>query len=245
MKKTLLLISFIFLNYAAFAQFEIRNYDDDTIVTDGETISFSETGCGYNDSCNWRFKVTNTSATETLYMKIFVDNMVNSDGSNVQLCFSGTCLNSVNLGTGYPTNTPATIAPNSSTGTGNYFWNQNPTDTTTPMSWTLRFQAYDASGFTVGSPLSVTYSFDPNLSVEEEEFTSVEIFPTQVKDELTVSTNKNLTAEIYDILGKKVKQVNVLSGESTIDVRDLTSQLYIIRFKSVDGNTLTKKIIVE
>ena len=245
MKKTLLILSLTLFTFISHAQFEIRNYDDDSIVTDGETLSFSDTGCGYTDSCNWRFKVTNTSATETLNMRIYVDNMVNSDGSNVQLCFSGTCLNSVSLGTGYPTSTPASIAPGASTGPGNYFWNQNPVGTSTVMEWTLRFQALDGSGTPTGTPLSVTYRFDPNLSIEEQDLNTVEIFPTQVKNELTVSSNKDLTAEFYDILGKKVKQVNILAGGSQVDVSDLSSQLYIIRFISEEGNISTQKIVVE
>ncbi len=121
MKKILLFLTLSLFTFASYAQFDLKNYNDDSAITDGETISFSEAGCGYDDDCNWKFKVTNTSASEELYMRIFVENMVNSDGSNVQLCFSGVCLFSVTLGNGYPS-TAATIAPGASTGIGNYFW---------------------------------------------------------------------------------------------------------------------------
>lgn len=245
MKKTLLLICITFFTFASYGQFELRNYDDETQVFNGETLNYSDTGCGYNDSCNWRFKIVNTSDTETLNLRIFVDNMVNTDGSNVQLCFSGQCLNSVNQGTGYPTTGPASIAPSGSTGPGNYFWNLHPSGTTQPMSWTLRFQALDGLGLPTGTPITVTYNFNPNLSIDDSEFTSVEIFPTQVKDELTVTTNQELKAEFYDILGKKVKDINVASGESKINVSDLSPQLYIIRFSNNSGKTLIKKIVVE
>jgi hypothetical protein len=245
MKKILLVICFTLAGLSMNAQFEIQNYDDNSVVIDGQTLSFADTGCDYEDSCNWRFKVINTSNSEPLNMKIFIDNMINSDGSNVQLCFSGTCLNSIDLGSSYPFSA-AVIPPGGSTGPGNYFWNQNPSSTTTPMSWTLRFQAFDASGFETGSPLSVTYSFDPSLSIENVDLApSVEVFPTKVKNALTVSSNGKLNAKFYDILGKNVKQVDVLSGESKIDVTDLTPQLYIIRFSDDRGNTLIKKIIVK
>ena len=245
MKKTLLLICLTFFTFASYGQFELRNYDDDTQVSDGAILNYSDTGCGYNDSCNWRFKVVNTSTTETLNVRIIVDEMVNTDGSNVQLCFSGQCLNSVSQGTAYPTTGPASIAPGAATGSGNYFWNLHPTDTTTPMSWTLRFQAFDGLGLPTGTPISVTYNFNPNLSIDEPEFTSVEVFPTQVNDELNVTSGQKLTAEFYDILGKRVKQVEVPSGSSKINVSELSPQLYIIRFRNDSGKTLIKKIIVE
>ncbi|MBC2844534.1 T9SS type A sorting domain-containing protein [Winogradskyella flava] len=244
MNKILLFFTLSLFTFASHAQFDLKNYNDDSIITDGQTVSFSETGCGYDDDCNWKFKVTNTSTTETLYMRIFVDNMVNSDGSNVQLCFSGVCLFSVTLGSGYP-NTAAAIAPGASTGIGNYFWNQNPISTTTAMSWTLRFQAFDSEDREIGTPLNVIYSFNPNLSVDDVELTSVNVYPTQVKNELNVSSNQDMTAEFYNVLGKEVKRVDVTSGESQINVSDLSPQLYIIRFRNEAGKTLIKKIIVE
>jgi len=244
MKKNLLLLTFMLSAVICSAQFDLKNYDDDTIVNDGQTLYFADSGCGYDDSCNWRFKVTNTS-TQDIYIKIFVDEIVNSDGSNVQLCFSGTCLNSVARGNSYPS-TAATIAAGTSTGVGNYFWNQHPSGTTTEMSWTLRFQELDApNGVEIGTPISVTYNFDPSLSIDDSELTAVEVFPTQVKDELNISSNEELTAQFYDILGKRVKQITVASGESTINVSDLSPQLYIIRFTNKTGKTLVKKIVVE
>jgi hypothetical protein len=243
MKKTLLFLGFTLACFISHAQFEVKDKSDNTVVTDGQTIAFSEAGCGFNDPCNWKFSVTNTSS-EAIYMRIFVDNLTNTDGSDFQLCFAGVCLNSVALDSGYPS-TAAMIGPGVTNSAGNNFWNQNPSTTTTPMSWTFRFQAFDAGGNTIGTPLSVTYNFDPNLSIEDEEFTSVEVFPTQVKNELNVSSNQNLTAEFYDILGKKVKDVSVVSGESKINVSDLSPQLYIIRFRNDSGKTLIKKIIVE
>lgn len=243
MKKTLLLFCFALFTFASYAQFEVKDKSDNSVVTNGQAISFSDAGCSYNDPCNWKFSVTNTS-TENIYMRIFVDNLVNTDGSDFQLCFAGVCLNNVALGSGYPS-TAALIAPGATNSAGNNLWNLNPSTTTTAMSWTFRFQAFDSSGFTIGTPLTVTYNFDPNLSVDEEEFTTVEVFPTQVKNELNVSSSQKLTAEFYDILGKKVKEASVPSGESKINVSDLSPQLYIIRFRNDNGKTLIKKVVVE
>ena len=241
MKKKLLFLSLLLTSFFSYAQFEVRDKSDDSIVTEGQTIAFSEAGCGYSDPCNWKFKVTNTS-TEAIYMRIFVDNLTNTDGSNFQLCFAGVCLNNVALNSGYP-NTAAMIAPGATNSAGNNFWNQNPSTTSTAMDWTFRFQAFDAGGVEIGTPLSVTYNFDPNLSIDDTEFSSVEVFPSQVKDELTVSANQKLTAEFFNILGKRVKTVSLTEGESKINVSELASQLYIIRLTNDEGKRITKKIV--
>lgn len=241
MKKTLLFLGLVLAAFSANAQFEVRDKSDDSIVTDGQTISFSEAGCGYSDPCNWKFKVTNTS-TENIYMRIFVDNLVGTDGSLFQLCFAGVCLNNVTLNSGYP-NTAAMIAPGATNSAGNNFWNQNAPTTTTPMSWSLRFQAFNASGTAIGTPLNVTYNFDPSLSINESSLATLNVYPTNTKNELNVNSNENLTADFYDLLGKNIKQVNIVSGDNTIDISDLSAQPYIIRFTNEEGNSIIKKIV--
>lgn len=244
MHKKLLLIGLMFTSVIAFAQFEVRTTSTDELVADGQTISFSESGSSSSEDYNWKFKVTNTS-DQDIYMRIFVDNLTNTDGSNFQLCFAGVCLFSVNQGTGYPS-TAALIEPGQTNVAGNSLWNQHPSGTSTPMSWTFRYQAFDAvGGNEIGSPVTITYNYEPNLSIDESELSSVKVFPTQVENELNISSNEELTAEFYTILGKKVKQNVVASGESTIDVSGLSSQLYIVRFTNKAGKTLVKKIVVE
>lgn len=243
MKRKLPLMVLMFTYFISFAQFEVRNTGTDELISDGQTISFTESGTVFTADYNWKFKVTNTSSSD-IYMRIFVDEMTNNDGSNFQLCFAGVCLNSITTGSGYPS-TAALIAPGATNVAGNNLWNQNPSGTSQAMSWTFRFQAFDAGGFEVGTPFILNYVYDQNLSVEGPELSSVKVFPTQVRDELTVSSNQKMTAEFYNVLGKKVKQVNINSGESQINVSDLSPQLYIIRFRNDNGSTLIRKIVVE
>lgn len=242
MKRKLLILLFIFASFVSFAQFEVRETSTDNLVSDGQILNFTEAGCGYPEPCNWKFKVTNTSSQD-IYMRIFVDNLNNTDGSDFQLCFAGVCLNSVTLGSGYPNNA-AMIAPGATNVAGNNFWNQNASGSPA-MSWTFRFQAFDAVGNQIGTPLSVTYNYDENLSVEESELSKIEIFPTVASNELTVLSNENLTATFYNLLGKRVKQVAIESGEVKIDVSDLASQSYIVQFVNTEGNLITKRIVKE
>ena len=234
-------MSLFLASFVSYAQFEVRDKSDDSIVTEGQTIDFTEAGCAYADPCNWKFKVTNTS-TEDIYVRIFVDELTGTDGSNFQLCFAGVCLNNVSLNSGYPS-TPFLIAPGATNSAGNNFWNQNDSSTTTPMSWSFRFQAFNAGGTEIGTPLNVTYNFSPSLSVDDSVFSTLKVYPTDAKNIINVSSNEILSANFYDLLGRSVKQVNLVSGDNAIDISDLSSQPYIIRFTNEEGESITKKIV--
>lgn len=245
MKRKLTLIALLLVSYISFAQFEVRKTSTDELITDGQTINFNESGCGYSDPCNWKFKVTNTSGGD-IYMRIFVDGMTNTDGSNFQLCFAGVCLNSVTLGSGYPTNA-ALIPAGATNSAGNNFWNQNPSGTTTAMSWTFRFQAFDAvGGSPIGTPLSVTYNYDPNLSTESfEQPLSVDIFPSIATNEVNIISQDQLKVDFYNLLGQNVKKVTIEPGNGTINVSDLAAQPYILRITNNKGEKITKKIVIK
>lgn len=225
----------------SFAQFELRETDSDQLITNGETIAFSETGSNYSADYNWKFKVVNTSAND-IYMRIFVDNMTNTDGSNYQLCFAGVCLNSISTGSGYPS-TAALIPAGATNVAGNSLWNQHASGTTDAMSWTFRYQAFDAGGAEIGTPLIINYSFEPTLGVEESQLSAIKVYPTTVMNALNVSANEDLTANFYDLLGRNVKNATIVSGGDTIDTSDLSAQPYIIRFTNEEGESITKKII--
>ncbi|WP_179317334.1 T9SS type A sorting domain-containing protein [Winogradskyella undariae] len=241
MKKKLLFMSLLLTSFVSFAQFEVRDYSDDSLITEGQVLAFSDAGCAYADPCNWKFKVTNTSS-EDIYVRIFVDELVGTDGSNFQLCFAGVCLNDVTLNSGYPS-TPFLIAPGTTNSAGNNFWNLNDSSTTTPMSWTFRFQAFNASGTAIGTPLNVTYSYDSSLSVEESQLSKIKVYPTNVINELNISSSEDLYATVYDLLGRSVKEIKVISNGDTIDFSELSAQPYIVKFTNGNGNSITKKIV--
>ena len=241
MKRKLLFLTIILMSYMAFAQFEVKRETSGTIINDGDVISFAESGCSFGDPCNMKFSVTNNSS-EAIYMRIFVDELEGTDGSNFQLCFAGVCLNNVSLNAGYPAN-PAMIASGATNVAGNSFWNQNASSTTAPMSWTFRFQSFDVAGNEIGTPLTMTYNFDVNLSIDDAELNTVAVFPMVVKNELNVTTTSHLSAVIYDLLGKKIKQFSLEAGVNVINVSGLSSQPYIVLFTDDEGRQTTKKIM--
>ncbi|NQX84894.1 MAG: T9SS type A sorting domain-containing protein [Flavobacteriaceae bacterium] len=245
MKQKLLLTALLFASYFSYAQFEVRDKSTDALITNNQTLNFNESGCAYSEPCNWGFEVTNTSSSD-IYMRIFIDDMTNTDGSQVQLCFAGTCLNSVALNNGYPANA-ALIASGATSSAGNYFWNQHPAGTATAMSWTLRFQAFDGvGGNEIGTPLSVIYNYDPNLSTDDvQKPLDVNVFPSVVTNTLNIVSKDQLQVEFFNLLGQNVKQVKVDTNTSIIDVSNLSAQPYILRLTNLNGASITKKIVVK
>lgn len=239
MKKNIFVLIAIFSLSIVNAQFTVTETDG-AAITDNQVFEFN-TNTYPNASLG--FFVNNTSTTDPIRIFIEVESITNADGSGMELCF-GTCYNSVQEGMSYPTTAPMIIQPGQNQGTaGDHFFNSD--SSMDAIEYVFKFYQVNNFNQEIGTPLRITYRYDQNLSIEDQDLNTVEIFPTQVKNELTVSSYKDLTAEFYDILGKKVKQVNILAGESQVDVSDLSSQLYIIRFISEEGNISTQKIVVE
>jgi len=241
MHKKLLIISLLLTSFLCHAQFDVIYKRNNSIVTDGQSFNFTDSSCGYNDPCNWKFEVTNTSS-EDIYMRIVVDNLVNTDGTNFQLCFALVCLNNISLDGAYPS-TAALITPGATNSTGNNLWNLNPADTSTPMSYTLRFQAYDAEDNEIGTPISMIYNYQPVLGIDDVEISNLKVYPTVVKNELNVSVEENVSVEFYDLLGKKVKDVKLKSGDQKINISDLSAQLYFVKIRNENNIKTTLKIL--
>jgi hypothetical protein len=243
MIKKLLLLSLVLTAFFSHAQFDVIYLSDNSIVTDGQNFTFADSSCAYDDPCNLKFAVTNTSAQD-IYVRIIVDSIVNNTGSNFQLCFASICLNNISVNGAYPA-TAALIPVGATNATGNSMWNLNPPRTTTAMSWTFRFQAFDASDSEVGTPVSMTYNYQPSLNTEISEISSLNVFPTKVQNELNITVDENVSATFYDLAGRVVKEIDVLPGNQKTDVSDLSPQIYVVRFKNSQGLKSIVKIVKE
>ena len=144
-----------------FAQFSVETHDGDPIL-DGSTWTFNIYGLGIAELPFW---VNNESATEEIYMKIEFVSAVNGDGSGVQLCF-GLCYLDLLFGASYPPGTEVvTIQPGENQGfPGDHIANFVDGGGN-PIEYVFRFYQVDASGNPTGEDLSMTYRYDPNLSV--------------------------------------------------------------------------------
>jgi Secretion system C-terminal sorting domain len=92
----------------------------------------------------------------------------------------------------------------------------------------------------------------PRLALKGE-FMTLNIFPNPAKDILNIDlkdSNNNLSQEtevsieMYDIQGKKVKQMSEKTNKFSLDIRDLSKGIYVLKVQ-IEDTFETHKIIIE
>ncbi|WP_297511428.1 T9SS type A sorting domain-containing protein [Flavobacterium sp.] len=194
------------------------------------------------------FRVRNNGpATTNVWIKC--EDLVNNNGSNFQLCFGQECLPEVSENTIYPTTGSVTLAPNASNGNFDHFLNDNAGSGTFPLDFVFRFfQTNQATqgGAEVGNAITVTYRYDPNLSVDEIDqlqSSGVIVKSTLVESELVLDVLKATTMTIVDLNGKVLHSSSLNYGIQSIDVSNFNSGVYLINFINAEGIRTSKKII--
>jgi hypothetical protein len=121
--------------------------------------------------------------------------------------------------------------------------NADPGNGTDVLEYVFRFYQIDMAGNEIGDALTVTYVYDPLLSINDNNL-NVSIFATSITDELNVTVEEDLDLTIYDLQGRIVKRQKLNSGQQSINMSDLSSQMYIAHFENGRGVSQTTKIVV-
>ncbi|QAA82864.1 T9SS type A sorting domain-containing protein [Aequorivita sp. H23M31] len=237
MKFKLLFLALLGIMGIANAQFTITN-------TAGETLG---DGAIINGDLmvNYDFFVTNNSS-DIIYTRAEVVDIINATGDRFEFCY-GECLTSISIGTTVPP-APFTIdiAPGETTGPGNHFLNGDAGNGTDILDYVFRFHQYDSSGTTeIGSPVTITYRYNPALSISGNSKVNLTIQSTVVRDRMVLNINEPVQMTMYDIQGRLVKQAHFEGGSQSVNVSDLSAQTYIVQFKNNTGAVMTTKIVVQ
>lgn len=82
------------------------------------------------------------------------------------------------------------------------------------------------------------------LSVEQfETAETIKLYPNPTTtNEVTILSNHDVLAEVFDILGKKVKVQNITAHQQQLNLSGLSQGIYLMRLKT-DNGTVTKKLI--
>lgn len=213
-------------------------------ITDGSVMVKNQIGYPQSEVL---FRVRNNGTVPTnVWAKC--ENLVNNNGSMFQFCFADVCFAEVQTGVVYPT-LALTLAPGSSNGNFDHFLNDNPGSGTYPLDFVFRFFQTNQTtqgGTEVGNSITVTYRFDPNLSlddIDQLQNSGVILKSTIIDTELHLDVLKGSKMDIYDINGKSVYGTNLKYGIQSIDVSNFSSGVYIINFTNEEGITSTKKIV--
>lgn len=196
-------------------------------------------------------KVTNTS-NAPINLKLRIEEMVNTNGSNVQFCFGEQCFFDVVVGKTVPTNQGAdgmTLAPGASNTEGDHFWNNNAgIDTNTPVKYKISIIQYTSEGVIIGEPLfTFTYVYDKNAA-STTDFASLKnmgitVNNTVVKNNIDVTATQNAKLEMFNINGQIIKTAAITSGSQSIDVSGLSNGVYITRFTNEENKTSQIRVV--
>lgn len=240
MKRKLLFLSILLVAFGMNAQYTVED-ENGNLLTDGDIISFNT--IAPDADAIYNFYVNNTSTDTAIRMKIEFVSALNADGSMMELCF-GLCYTGITIGQSYPPNADyVEIAPGAQTPPGNHMANADAGNGTDVLDYLFRFYQIDNAGNEIGDSLSVTYRYDPLLSVNDNSL-NVNIFATSITDELNVTVDEELNLTIYNLQGKIVKTQKLNIGQQSINMSDLSSQMYVAHFDNGRGVSQTTKIVV-
>ena len=69
------------------------------------------------------------------------------------------------------------------------------------------------------------------------------MYPNPANKQLTISAKETITkADVYNVLGKKIRSFTINSANKTLDISDLSSGIYLVKYESA-GKVGTAKFI--
>ncbi len=236
MKKNLIVLALVFSAFTMNAQYEVENQFGNEII-DGMVVEFSDYGVS---DASLNFFITNTGPDE-IYMRIEFVSAVNADGTGFELCF-GQCYIDLVVGQTVP---PApqflAIAPGGITSEGNHF--ANTLEGTEVKDYVFRFHETDSDGNDIGSDLTFTYRYDPTLGINDFNDLDISVASTVILNDMQVSAVEELNMEIYSLQGKLVSSEKINIGQQLINMSNLSSQMYIVKFSNDEGASKTIKVV--
>lgn len=245
MKFKLLVLSIIGSITVANAQYTVTD-DVGNVLNNGDVVEFGTYGTSGSKEGSFDFYVKNDNPSQTIYTRIEFVNAINTDGSLFELCY-GQCMTGLTIGQTVPW-APETIAieVGESTGYGNHFQNFDPGNGVDNLDYIFAFHQYEADGVTeVGTPLTFTYRYNPLLSVKDNKSVNLTLHSTIVRDQLIMDVKEDVHLTVYNLLGKKVKEVQLETGRQEVNMSNLSAQPYLLQFTNERGASRVEKIIVQ
>lgn len=233
------LFAFIVMSVATLnAQFSMFT-SEEYAISNNQTFTFNNTDAA---TSKFGYKILNYSSNMIL-MKAQIVDIVGSDGSDFEICFGGSCYNSVTKGQVIPQD-PVAIQAGQYQGNYDHMWNKNTS--ADKISYKIKFYMIDNMGAETGTPFYINYVYDKNMSVQDIKDSSDILFSnTIVKDKLHISIKENANLSIYTVDGKLVKKANLSNGDNVLYINNLKKGNYIAVVEIKGGKTKTQKIMVK
>lgn len=243
MKKILLLLTSLFISILSFGQFSMTINDE--AASDGDEFSFFTTGGSESEI---EFVLTNESEADIKVVCTVESVTNNADGDNTQFCWEVCYTSPVVAGNQYhPPSGPQLLTPGSSTAPhGNHFVNLDTgDDPDSPVIYVFKFHEVNDDGDEIGDPITVTYIYDITLALEDIDNVSYKLYPSVTDESFTIEVDEDITGVIINSNGQIVKEFIAKSGSNTVDVSNLTSQLYYVVLTNKKAQKSLSKLLIK
>lgn len=202
---------------------------DPSISSDCGAIYFTSTTNGIVAGGNYIYQTTNGgSSWNPVYN--------NSNDGPVSVSFA-------DANNGFAVGKSGTIVKTTDGGTT---WNPVSSPTTNDLN-SVHFPTTTAC-YAVGSAGTIIKYTGSNGIEENNNFTSVNIFPNPASDIVTLNSdninNTDLTLDIYNLIGNIVKSENLKQNNRQFTVGDLSNGVYMVKIKSKDL-TENQRLIIQ
>lgn len=233
MKKIILSIALSLIVSASFAQGFQFTKSDGTPIINGSIVSYDAIGSYLN------FRIKNTS-TIPLDIKIKCTSLVNTDGTQFELCY-GDCFASVIENGIYP-DFQNILQPNQSNPVnGDHFVNNNP-GTGAVVDYVFKLYAVGAES----EGITFTYRYNnPLSSTSFQELSLIGITPvnTIIQNDFNFNTAVSGNITIVNLNGQEIAKKSFTEGAQNISLSHLSTGVYIAQFQTLEGKTSQIKVI--
>ena len=236
MKNILKLIIFL-VSIVSYSQMTLKKLNG-TIINDGDIFTFN---VATDPGSDFGFVIGNTSAS-SITVKTKCVSMVNTSGTNVVYCVQPNCISSLSLGTPFPS-LGAVIPAGGTNGNFDHFENLDTGNTPgSNVEYVFKFYQVDHSGLEIGTPISFTYRYTPALTdVNFESIKNIGVIlkSNLVDSNLEINVANKTEVRLYNLSGELIRNENLVIGNQSIDVSNLASTIYILKFKNMWSHPFT------
>lgn len=239
--KKIFLSLFCLYSVVSFSQMTVKRLDTGVTINNSDIITFDK---ATEEEAYLGLKIYNSSSND-INVKIKVLGMVNSNGTNIQLCINPVCVASVTTGSSYP-NIGSVVPANGQNGDFDHFFNTNIGDGVNNVEYTLKVYQVNDVDEEIGNSVTFTYRYNPNLAIgtfNPLQNAGITLKSNLVKNQFEFESTKNVQTTIYDMNGRLVGNYNLTSGSHSVDTSSLNAGVYVVNFVNEDSQTATAKII--
>ena len=132
---------------------------------------------------------------------------------------------------------------------GNYDWVESGE---VDLSSYLDNKIYLAFKYTSTDEKSSTWEVDDllvygvmSVGVGENSAESIAVYPNPAKGYFTLAATQNGQVNLFDVSGRVVMNANVVAGNNTLDIENLTTGIYFVNVVLEDGSKTSVKLMVK